>query len=83
MSTHHRSSNGPAADASYQPISQEETEETAVGSPLQLTPDDEELVEEFVAQERAASHDARIGWIHLILGCAVLLPWNGEKGTSY
>ena len=48
-----------------------------------MTPDDEELVEEFVAQERAASHDARIGWIHLILGCAVLLPWNGEKGTSY
>ena len=82
MSVHHRSSSIPEAEAPYRPISQDESEEIQESSALQVGEDEDGFVEDFVAQERAASHDARIGWIHLILGCAVLLPWNGAVPSS-
>ncbi|KAF7800116.1 hypothetical protein EIP86_011361 [Pleurotus ostreatoroseus] len=76
MSVHHRTSI-TETNAPYQPLSQVETPEIHPSTPLLLNEDEEVvLAEEFVAQERAASHDWRIWWIHFILGCAILLPWN-------
>ena len=43
-----------------------------------LEEEEEALEEEFVSQEHVAEHDRRIYWIHVILGSAVLLPWNGK-----
>ncbi|EKM59440.1 uncharacterized protein PHACADRAFT_205650 [Phanerochaete carnosa HHB-10118-sp] len=72
MSVHYRSIISET-DPLYQPVSQDESHEPA---DLQLGQEDEVLAEEFIAQEHAVTHDHRIGWIHFILGCAVLLPWN-------
>lgn len=41
--------------------------------------DEQELADEFVHREAALSTDNRVRWIHFILGCAVLLPWNGTR----
>lgn len=41
--------------------------------------DEQELTDEFVHREAAVGTDSRVRWIHFILGCAVLLPWNGMK----
>lgn len=76
MSVHHRSS-VTESDALYHPIPQAETPVVEANAVLDLQDDEDVFAEEFVAQERAASHDTRIYWIHLVLGCAVLLPWNG------
>ncbi|KAI0092464.1 nucleoside transporter-domain-containing protein [Irpex rosettiformis] len=75
MSLQHRTTSG---DAGYEPISQEEADIDEARVPaLVLEEDvDEALVEEFVSQEHVAEHDRRIYWIHVILGSAVLLPWN-------
>ncbi|KAJ3520310.1 hypothetical protein NM688_g9182 [Phlebia brevispora] len=76
MSVHHRNS-VTETTAPYQPLSQVETPEVHPSTPLLLSEDEEvALAEDFVAQERVASHDWRIWWIHFILGCAILLPWN-------
>lgn len=40
------------------------------------------LAGEFVAQEEAAAQDPRIRYMHFVLGCAVLLPWNGMSRSS-
>lgn len=74
MSVHRRNS-ASETDALYHPIPQDVSHATA---DLQLENDEEALAEGFVAHEHAVTHDHRIGWIHFILGCAVLLPWNGE-----
>lgn len=75
MSAHQRlPSSSDANTAYYQAISQDE-----VGPDDQRVPeDDETLAEEFLTQAHVAAHDRRIYWIHLILGSAVLLPWNGK-----
>lgn len=76
MSTHHRNSH-TERDALYQPIPQAEDQGTV---DLLLGEDDEAVAaEDFVAHEHLVSHDKRVGWIHFILGCAVLLPWNGAS----
>lgn len=64
-------------DALYQPLPQSDPVAQADSSDLQLEADEEALAGEFVAQEHSVTHDSRIHWIHFILGCAVLLPWNG------
>ena len=76
MSLQHRPT---SSDPGYQPISQEEID-TNERRPLTQTLEEEEeaLEEEFVSQEHVAEHDRRIYWIHVILGSAVLLPWNGK-----
>ncbi|KAI0347455.1 hypothetical protein BDW22DRAFT_1368089 [Trametopsis cervina] len=72
MSVHQRPSS-----AAYQPISQGEDEVEATSPPaLNVEEDEEALAGEFVAQEYAAGHDRRVYWIHVILGSAILLPWN-------
>ncbi|KAK7695562.1 hypothetical protein QCA50_000198 [Cerrena zonata] len=38
--------------------------------------DEQESTDEFIHREAALSTDSRVRWIHFILGCAVLLPWN-------
>ncbi|OBZ76440.1 Nucleoside transporter FUN26 [Grifola frondosa] len=45
---------------------------------LDLELEDEELniAEVIVDNSIAAENDPRIRWIHFVLGCAVLLPWN-------
>ena len=54
--------------------------ELATRDPDELRLDDEqELADEFVHREASVSTDSRVRWIHFILGCAVLLPWNGMK----
>lgn len=74
MSTH-RNSTRP--DPGYQSLPQEPEVETVYSPTEELDVNSEdELVESFVAQEVESSHDARIRWIHFILGSAVLLPWN-------
>lgn len=65
-------------DAGYEPISQEEVGINESGTPALHLEEDEALAEEFITQEHAAEHDRRIYWIHVVLGCAILLPWNGE-----
>ena len=73
MSAHHRNHQSER-DALYQPLPQAEDQV----SEIQLGEDDEaEVTEDFVTHEHLASSDNRVGWIHFILGCAVLLPWNG------
>ncbi|GJE84933.1 equilibrative nucleoside transporter 1 [Phanerochaete sordida] len=72
MSVHRRNS-ASETDALYHPIPQDVSHATV---DLQLEDDEEALAEGFVAHEHAVTHDHRIGWIHFILGCAVLLPWN-------
>lgn len=80
--SHHRNASLTEADAPYQPLSQVETPEMHPSTPLLLNEDEEVvLAEEFVATERVASHDWRIWWIHFVLGCAILLPWNGEHSV--
>lgn len=80
MSVHHRAAPGTESDAVYyQPVSQDEVGLNGQPSPAFGVEEDEEaLAEEFLAQEHVAGHDKRIYWIHVILGSAVLLPWNGE-----
>lgn len=80
MSVHHRNTTATESDALYQPVSQVEysTAGPEPNTELQLEEDDDALAaEDFVAHEHAVSYDKRIGWIHFILGSAVLLPWNG------
>lgn len=74
MSPHHRSNT-----AEYQPLSQDPTDDilTSPVEELEVNNTEDELTQSFVAQEIDSSHDPRIRWIHFILGCAVLLPWNG------
>ena len=72
-----------SSDAPYQPISQDAPEDAQISTPLQVEEDEVAFVEDFVSQERAASLDSRIGWIHLVLGCAVLLPWNGTSHSRF
>ena len=75
MSTYHRTTH-TERDALYQPVPQAEDQ----AEDLQIGEDDEDgAVEDFVTQEHLVSHDKRVGWIHFILGCAVLLPWNGTS----
>ncbi|KAI0761722.1 nucleoside transporter-domain-containing protein [Irpex lacteus] len=73
MSLQHRPTTG---DAGYEPISQEEVAINESGTPVLHLEEDEALAEEFITQEHAAEHDRRIYWIHVVLGCAILLPWN-------
>lgn len=82
MARHLRSSSATETDALYRPLPQSEAVSEATSSPLELEGDEELVAEEFVAQERLASHDRRIGWIHFILGSAILLPWNGTSNLS-
>lgn len=65
-------------DALYRPIpqgpevvslDQDQVEEDVENSQPKITPSTDSLV------------DSKIKWIHLILGCSVLLPWNGECTT--
>ena len=41
-----------------------------------LTEEDEEGVEVLNVPP-----DSRIRWVHFLLGCAVLLPWNGAQSN--
>lgn len=72
-----RPRSGENLDSVYQRLPQVPPEEVhTTGNELQVE-DEEVLAEEFVSQEASVSADSRIQWIHFILGCAVLLPWNG------
>ena len=80
MSVHHRPSSGPeSGTAYYQTISQDEVNFDEERAPiLDVEEDEDTSADDFLTQEHLASHDRRIYWIHVILGSAVLLPWNGE-----
>lgn len=53
------------------PLDQEQTEEDDIeSSQPRITPSTDSLV------------DSKIKWIHFILGCSVLLPWNGAFAVS-
>lgn len=80
MSLQHRPTTG---DAGYEPISQEEVGINESETPVLHLEEDEALAEEFITQEHAAEHDRRIYWIHVVLGCAILLPWNGELNLVF
>jgi hypothetical protein len=82
MSVHYRSVSSVESDAQYQPIAQAETATEQEPNDLQPGAEDDRLADEFVAHEHVGQHDKRIGWIHLVLGCAVLLPWNGTAPSS-
>ncbi|KAI0080672.1 hypothetical protein K474DRAFT_1589283 [Panus rudis PR-1116 ss-1] len=43
---------------------------------LEVEENEEDIVESFVAREAVTGVNSRIRWVHFILGCAVLLPWN-------
>ena len=79
MSVHHRSTSVAETDALYQPVSQDEAAASREPNDLQLEDEDVEVAAEFLAHEHAAASDKRVGWIYFILGCAVLLPWNGTS----
>lgn len=53
----------------------------AVNAPESLEVDGED--EELLANESVQSTEvaASIWWVHFILGCVVLLPWNGEPSS--
>ena len=79
MSLYQRSAQEIAAYKSLPQVpvdSEEDTHATSFRRSLDLD-DEETLAEELVTQEVQSSSDARIWWIHFVLGCAVLLPWNG------
>jgi hypothetical protein len=79
MAGQYRAASGDSGSAYYQPVSQDEAGIDGFRSPPALDIEDEEAAaEEFVSQEHVAQHDRRIYWIHIMLGCAVLLPWNGR-----
>ncbi|KAI0363552.1 hypothetical protein BV20DRAFT_1047586 [Pilatotrama ljubarskyi] len=67
-----------AAEAIYQPIPQA----PVASNPLLSVPGDLDLDEDLTERSQhdvAETHvvvDSRIRWIHFLLGCAVLLPWN-------
>jgi len=79
MSPHHRPANADSS-AAYQSLPQAPTAEAEVNTTSlrrSLDFDDEEtLAEELISQEVLSIADGRIRWIHFVLGCAVLLPWN-------
>lgn len=78
MPEHHRSS-----EAIYHPIPQAPVASNAIptASP-EVDLDDEAILSGSSMQESVV--DSRISWTHFMLGCAVLLPWNGAcacRGT--
>jgi len=61
-------------EALYQPIPQAPvTANSERGASVDISLDGEDLS----ASTSTPKTDARLRWIHFILGCAVLLPWNG------
>ena len=80
MSLQHRNAQSSDSRAPYQSLPQTDSDDTQTNLRSSLELDNEEnLAEELVSQEAQSSGDARVRWIHFILGCAVLLPWNGES----
>jgi hypothetical protein len=59
-------------DAPYQPI--------PLG-PDQADDDVEDRQPKFIA-DRDGLADFKVKWIHLLLGCTLLLPWNGPYSTA-
>ena len=72
MSEHHH-----ASEAVYHPIPQ-----GPVASDVAPTSSLDDLDDDVASSNPHSIHsqvpiDSRIRWIHFVLGCAVLLPWNG------
>lgn len=80
MSGHRRaSSSDHAFEALYHPIPQAPVAAVPARPSLDLSSDDGAgVAEELDGEALSADADGRIRWIHFILGCAVLLPWNGK-----
>ncbi|KAI0921408.1 hypothetical protein AcW1_004606 [Taiwanofungus camphoratus] len=78
MSGHRRaSSSDHAFEALYHPIPQAPVAAVPARPSLDLSSDDGAgVAEELDGEALSADADGRIRWIHFILGCAVLLPWN-------
>ncbi|KAH8106313.1 nucleoside transporter-domain-containing protein [Cristinia sonorae] len=68
--------------AGYQSLPQaptdpnDHTNTTLLRRSLELEDDEELLAESIITQEVQSTADSRIRWVHFVLGCAVLLPWN-------
>lgn len=81
MSLHHRSDSNAAYQSLPQAPNDSEDNTTLLRRSLELE-DEDVLAEELVTQEAISSGDGRIRWIHFVLGCAVLLPWNGTSSPK-
>ena len=57
----------------YQPVSQDDDE--SIRSNIDL--DADAMVAEPPTDLPPFLVDSRVRWIHFVLGCSVLLPWNG------
>ena len=82
MHARRRSTSLPPNDAPYQPIPQEVYSPdfaNVIPSTVLETELDVEEAEGAVLSDPILPHpvDNQIRWIHFVLGCAVLLPWNG------
>lgn len=69
--------------ALYHPIPQAPVASNPVlrRSDVELDADDAADSNDSVAHRPAVSVNSRIRWIYFIMGCAVLLPWNGAYGS--
>lgn len=65
------------SDAIYHPIPQAPVAANAIPVPSPDGFDDDVALSEPHSIPSQGLVDSRIRWIHFILGCAVLLPWNG------
>lgn len=66
------------SEAVYHPIPQA----PVASNPIPTASPDIDVDEEIVLSDHVVTHghvvvDSRIRWAHFLLGCAVLLPWNG------
>ena len=67
-------------EAIYHPIPQA----PVASNPIPSASPDPDVDDETILSSPRAAHghvevDGRIRWIHFLLGCAVLLPWNGTS----
>jgi equilibrative nucleoside transporter 1/2/3 len=49
---------------------------------IATTPDIELHSEDASASDTQITLDKGIKWVHFVLGCSVLLPWNGKSSLS-
>lgn len=69
------SSSDHAFEAVYHPIPQAPVASEPFRPSLELSSEESDV--ELDSANPPVEVDARIRWIHFVLGCAVLLPWNG------
>lgn len=80
-SNRRRSLSPPSPEALYHAIPQAPVASSLAEIPehtsLDIELDGDEGVDELPSPSLVSPLDTRIRWIHFIMGCTVLLPWNG------